>query len=329
MMSDPQSQFSIAFDSRDEEKLLAVWRDILRANRWTEGPHTVEFETAWSTWNGLPALAFSSWAGPAWGIMEYFQVRGQPVLCPSNTFLATPQAIVAAGGRPIFYDCNREDLCGSYDDFVRKAEMVRPKVAWIVHIGGHIAFDVERIADYCRNEGIKLIEDCAHAHGAEWSGRKPGSWGEAGIYSFYATKTISCGEAGTVVSANPALLDYLRNFREYGKNREAGPVGMNFRITEFAAALGTIQTQRLPEIIAAKRAYARDVLDPRHPSRIRFPDGMQSGFYKYIVFDPISNSTGRVYETPCHRTYGEVGADLPNTEWVAANHWCVPIYYPR
>jgi perosamine synthetase len=56
---------------------------------------------------------------------------------------------------------------------------------------------------------------------------------------------------------------------------------------------------------------------------------MQSGFYKYIVFDPISNSTGRVYEMPCHRTYGEVGTDLPNTEWVAANHWCVPIYYPR
>ncbi len=89
----------------------------------------------------------------------------------------------------------------SFDDFVAKAEATRPKAAVLVHIGGHIAFDVERIADYCREHGIFLLEDCAHAHGADWNGRRPGSWGDAGVYSFYATKTISTGEGGMLVSA--------------------------------------------------------------------------------------------------------------------------------
>jgi len=328
-MTDPFSQFSIAFDPRDEAEVLAAWTDILRSNRWTEGEHVQRFEAEWQALTGLPALAFNSWAGPGWGVMEYFGVRGQAVLCPSNTFHATVQAIVAAGGRPVFYDCNREDLCGSFADFVRMAELHKPKAAWIVHIGGHIAFEIERIAAYCRDHGIKLAEDCAHAHGAHWHGRTPGSWGDVGIYSFYATKTISCGEAGIAVSQDPDLLQYLSAFREYGKNRTEGACGMNFRITEFTAALGTVQTRRLPDIIAAKRAYARAVLDPLHPNRVLFPEGMESGYYKYLVFDPITNSTGKVYENPCHRIYGDIARELPNTDWVAHNHWSVPVYYPR
>jgi perosamine synthetase len=71
---------------------------------------------------------------------------------------------------------------------------------------------------------------------------------------------------------------------------------------------------------------ARETLDPVHPARLVLPDGMVSGLYKYIVFDEIPRSTGRVYDEPCHRIMG-TGAHLPNTDWVAEHHWCVPLYY--
>src|SRR5258707_559278 len=78
-------------------------------------------------------------------------------------------------------------------------------------------FDSERIADYCRERGIFLIEDCAHAHGASWNGRTPGAYGDAGIYSLYATKTISTGEGGVLVSRRPEVIEHARAFRNYGK----------------------------------------------------------------------------------------------------------------
>ncbi len=97
------------------------------------------------------------------------------MLCPSNTFMATPMAAIRAGAEVQFVDCNRDDLCMSFADFERAAERHQPRAAFIVHIGGHIAFETERIADYCSEHGIFLIEDCAHAHGASWNGRRPGS----------------------------------------------------------------------------------------------------------------------------------------------------------
>ena len=252
-------------------------------------------------------------------------MRGKTVLCPSNTFMATPLAVEAAGGRVAFVDCNRADLCMSLADLERAVDEHRPHAVFLVHIGGHIAFDVEDIVELCRSEGITLIEDCAHAHGASWNGRRPGTWGDAGIWSFAPTKTISTGEGGMVVSSHPDLIDFARSYREYGKPRFDQP-GLNFRLSEFTAALGIVGVERLDEIQVFKNAAARELLDPLHPNRVRLPDGMVSGLYKYIVFDEIERSTGKVYDEPCHRIMRHA-VDLPNTDWVATNHWCVPLYY--
>ena len=222
-------------------------------------------------------------------------------------------------------DCNRDDLCMSFEDFERKASAQRPRAAVLVHIGGHIAFEVERIAEYCRANGIFLIEDCAHAHGATWGDRRPGQWGDAGVYSFYATKTISTGEGGMLVSRHDDLLEYARRYRNYGKpEHDVG--GLNFRLSEFTAAIGLVQTERLDEIVERKNEIARAELDPAYPARLELPAGMTSGLYKYIVFESVERSTGRVYSDPCHRLMG-TGETLPNTDWVAENHWCVPLYY--
>jgi dTDP-4-amino-4,6-dideoxygalactose transaminase len=213
----------------------------------------------------------------------------------------------------------------SYDDFVVKAERHQPRAVFLVHIGGHIAFDSERIASWCRENGVFLIEDCAHAHGADWNGRRPGTFGDAGLYSFYATKTVSTGEGGMLVSRHPDLIEFARNFRNYGKPDYAVE-GIGLRMNEFTAAIGLVQAERMPEIVAWKNRIAREQLDPVYEHRVVLPEGMTSGYYKYIVFEPIERSTGRVYDEPCHRVLGR-DVDLPNTDWVAANHWCVPLYY--
>ncbi|MGH3010194.1 MAG: DegT/DnrJ/EryC1/StrS family aminotransferase, partial [Gaiellaceae bacterium] len=224
-----------------------------------------------------------------------------------------------------FVDCNREDLCMSFADFERAAEQFAPRAAFLVHIGGHIAFDVERISAYCAEHGIFLIEDCAHAHGADWRGRRAGTWGDAGVYSLYATKTISTGEGGVLVSRRPEVIEHARAFRNYGKPTYEVQ-GLNFRMNELTAALGLVQIERLPEIVAWKNEVARAELHPAYASRLELPEGMTSGLYKYIVFDWLERSTGRVYDEPCHRIMGHE-IELPNSDWVARNHSCVPLYY--
>ena len=319
------AEFAIGFDDRDRSRLHALWDGVLDSQRWSDGALLTQFEQDWGRWNGLPAVAFSSWSGAALAALAHFDASGQTVLCPSNTFMATPLAALRAGARVEFVDCNREDLCMSFADFERKADQHRPGLAFLVHIGGHIAFDVEQIAAYCRANGIVLLEDCAHAHGASWDGRRPGTWGDAAIWSFAPTKTVSTGEGGMLVSANADLLESARRFRDYGKP-DYSTAGLNFRMTEFTAALGIIAVERMDEIAAWKNDVARRLLDASHPARIALPQGMTSGLYKYIVFDEIELSTGRVYSEPCHRIMRH-SVSLPNTDWVAENHWCVPLYY--
>ncbi len=319
------ARFAIGFDPRDRERLHSLIDEVIDSGHWSEGAMTDRFEAAWEAYHGAAAVSTGSWSGGALAALNFAGVQGETVLCPSNTFMATPLAALGAGASVQFVDCNREDLCMSFSDLEAKAERYKPRAVFLVHIGGHIAFDTEQIAAFCEENGIFLIEDCAHAHGAEWNGRKAGTYGDAGIYSLYATKTITTGEGGVLVSTRPEVIQHARAFRNYGKP-SYDVQGLNFRMNEFTAALGLLQIERLPEIVAFKNDVARRELDSLYPSRLELPDGMTSGLYKYIVFDWLERSTGRVYDEPCHRIMGH-DVDLPNSDWVARNHSCVPLYY--
>ena len=318
-------KFTIGFEKEDTKKLHEYWDEIITAHQWSEGKFTRMFEEKWSAYNQLHSVAFSSWGGAALAALEFYDIKGKTVLCPSNTFMATPLSVIKAGGHVEFVDCNKEDLCLSLDDLKSKIEQYKPAAAWVVHIGGHIAFQIEEIAALCKEKGIVLLEDCAHAHGASWNGKKPGSWGDAGVYSFYATKTISTGEGGMLVTANSDLAEFATRYRNYGKF-DYQVDGLNYRMNEFTAAIGCLQTDRIDEIVERKNDYAQKHLDKQFINRVKFPEGMISGYYKYIVFDPIENSTGKVYDQPCHEIMKKDN-ELPNTNWVAKNHWCVPLYY--
>jgi len=318
-------KFAIGFEKEDRTKLYKYWDQVIDTQQWAEGRFTKSFEEKWSEYNQLHSVAFSSWSGGALAALEFFNVSGKTVLCPSNTFMATSLSVVKAGGHVEFVDCNKEDLCLSLADLEKKIDIFRPVAVWVVHIGGHIAFQINEIAALCREKGVVLIEDCAHAHGASWNGKKAGTWGDAGIYSFYATKTISTGEGGMLVTNNMDLVEFTKEYRNYGKF-DYKVQGLNYRMSEFTAAIGCVEIDRLDEIVAWKNQHAGNYLDAKFSKRLKLPQGMVSGYYKYIVFDPIDNSTGKVYDNPCHRIMNK-DYELPNTDWIAKNHWCVPLYY--
>ena len=128
-----------------------------------------------------------------------------------------------------------------------------------------------------------------------------------------------------LVSKHEDLIRFATAYRNYGKF-DYEVAGLNYRISEFTAALGVVQVERMDQITAWKNEMAQKYLDGQFESRLRPPEGMVSGLYKYIVFQPIEKSTGKVYDQLCHSLLGYEGT-FPNAEWIAGNHWCVPLYY--
>ena len=323
----------IPFEHEYRKKFYALEEKIFDSNMWSEGQMLRSFEEKFGEYVHLPSRAIADGGAALLAILSYIDVRGKDVIVPANTFWADAQAVKYAGGNVIFADCNKEDLCLSLDDLKRKVTP-NTKAVILVHIGGHIAFEVEKIAAFCSEKGIELVEDCAHVHGGWWNGKTGGHYGIAGAYSFYATKTMPLGDGGMVVSRNEDLLKYVEEFRNYGKEVLDGHVyyrmkeGFNFRLSEFNAALGIVQMDRLQDILDWKRELAAKY-DQIFEKRVKLPDGMQSGYYKYIVFDTkLNQETGQVFgpRDLGHRIEG-VEADVPNSEWITEHHKCAPIFY--
>ena len=243
----------IYFSEKNKKKLQNYIDEIVKSNQWSEGVMTKEFESDFESFQGLESVAVSSCGAALWILFEYAKVRGKDVVVPGNTFWATAAAAKRAGANVIYADCNREDLCLSLSSIKEKVTNNTAAVC-LVHIGGHIAFEIEKISEFCDKENIILIEDCAHAHGASYKGRSPGSWGLGGAYSFYATKTLTTGEGGMVVSKDKNLIRFAKAMRNYGKEYLDDKIryslldGFNLRMSEFTAAIGRIQVSNMPTI---------------------------------------------------------------------------------
>lgn len=323
----------IPFGQTYRKRFYELEEEIFNSNFWSEGQMQKRFEEEFGKYVKLGARAVSSGGAGLLAILEYIDVKGKDVIVPANTFWADARAVQMAGGNVIFADCNKEDLCLSLEDLKKKVTP-NTKAVIVVHIGGHIAFQIEEIADFCRENNIELVEDCAHVHGGWWNGKTGGHYGIAGAYSFYATKTMPLGDGGMIVSKNKELLDWVEKYRNYGKEVVNGHVyyklnnGFNLRINEFTAALGIIQVERLPMILEWKRNLAKKY-DQIFDNRVRFPEGMESGYYKYIVFDtPLKQETGQVFGPgDLGDVIAGIDADVPNSHWVTEHHKCAPIFY--
>lgn len=323
----------IPFEPRYREKYYKLLDEIFDSNFLSEGKMVKRFEDEFGKFISIPCLAVTNGGTGLLSIFEYIGVDGKDVIVPANTFWATAAAAKKAGANVIYADCNREDLCLSFEDLKGKVTK-NTKAVVVVHIGGHIAFEIEEIAKFCKERDIFLVEDCAHVHGGSWNGKTGGAWGFAGSYSFYATKTMPLGEGGIVCSNDERFLEWLGYYRNYGKKVESGKVnykimnGFNFRMNEVTAALGLVQIERLPIILDWKKRLASKY-DRIFENRVKFPKGMISGYYKYIVFDyDLKSETGKVFaQTDFGPEIEQIEYDLPNSRWIADHHKCPPIYY--
>ena len=149
-MTDALGQFAIGFDDRDRGRLHALWDEVLDSQQWAEGGMVARFEELWARRHGVGAVALSSWTGGALAALRFAGVGpGDVVLCPSNTFMATPLAALNTGAEVAFVDCGRDDLCISLAEFEREDR--RPPAARRVpgaHRRAHGVRD-EAIAELC------------------------------------------------------------------------------------------------------------------------------------------------------------------------------------
>ena len=323
----------IPFEAAHRQEYQELLAEVFDSGFLSEGKQLAAFEAEFSEFVGLHVAGVSNGGAALSALYEYVGLDGADVIVPANTFWATTVLVKRAGGNVIYADSRRDDLCLSLDDIKRKLTPATKAVV-ITHIGGHLAFEIAEIQSFCRDRGLYLIEDCAHAHGASWNNKTAGSWGVGGAYSFYSTKTMPIGEGGMVVSADSDFIDWVKQYRNYGKQVVGGQVsypianGVNCRMNEVTAAFGRIQLRRLPDILAWKRDLAGK-FDEIFERRVQLPDGMVSGYYKYVVFDyELTQQTGKVFN---HTDFGnEINggvADVPNAYWIAEHHKCAPIWY--
>lgn len=176
---------------------------------------------------------------------------GDEVIVPDITFAATINAVIYTGATPVIVDIEEDSWCMDPDE-IEKAITSKTKAIIPVHIYGQPC-DMGKICDIAKNNNLYVVEDCAEAHGAEWNGRKIGSFGDIACFSFYGNKVITTGEGGMCITDSEELNDKMRILRDHGMSRKRKyyheVVGFNYRMTNLQAAVGVAQLERIDDIL--------------------------------------------------------------------------------
>jgi dTDP-4-amino-4,6-dideoxygalactose transaminase len=328
-----------------EADINAAVARVLLSGRYILGPACAEFEAAFARYcgaghclgvaNGTDALELALRAvgmGP-----------GKQVACVANAGMYAATAIIAVGARPRFIDIDPETLtmapaaleaAGGVDAIV------------VTHTYGQMA-DMPSILKAA--QGAPVIEDCAQAHGAVLDGRRAGSWGAAGCFSFYPTKNLGAlGDGGAVTTNDPGIAETVRRLRQYGwsaRYHAALPGGRNSRLDEIQAAMLLVMLPKLDAWNAARRAlvgrYAaavgnrgvvlpRDPESPayvghlcvlRHPQRDRFRAALEARGIATDLHYPLPD-----YRQPAVIAAVGSGRPLPETERAAAEIFSIPCF---
>ena len=331
---------------RDE--ILAAWAATLDGNRFCLGRDVEEFEKSFAAAcgatdsvgvdNGTSALHLASMAlglGP-----------GDDVIVPAFTFIASAWTATYVGARPVFADIDPKHYCVTADT-IRAALTPKTKAIVVVHIFGQPA-PMDEILALAAERGLKVIEDCAQAHLAQYRGRPVGLLGDAGTFSFYPTKNLGgCGEGGAVISKHADVLKRVRTLRVHGSDRRYyhDYVGGNFRMEGLQAGALSVKLKHLAKWTARRRAIAahyRAGLKLAGLTVPQVPEWGEAVFHQFTVTHPRRDAlrehltkaeigTDLIYPMPlhlqpCYAALGYKPGSMPQTERVCANCLSLPIF---
>lgn len=343
----------IYFPAEDRHLILEQIDACLISGQLTLGKHGKEFEERFASYVGTKyAVAVSSGTSSIEIPLRILGVQGKEILVPSNTFFATPAAVLHAGGRPRFVDADPSTFGISLDSIRQR---ITPDTVGVivVHIAGIVSPEMPAIRDFCLSRDIWLFEDAAHAHGSSMGGQMAGTFGIAASFSFYPTKVMTSAEGGMIVTDDENTCNEALIYRDQGKagflSNFHTRLGYNWRMSEPHAIIGLSQLARLEEFITARKriaaVYDAGLKTIPKVQALPLPPGCRSNYYKYIG---LLNSdvdrkalkktlrerfdvglSGEVYEDPCHQQpvfadYRE--GEFPVAEDICRRHICLPIY---
>ncbi len=272
--------------------------------------------------------------------------RGHEVITVASTFVATAAAVDYTGARPVFVDVDPATLTMDTAQ-VEAAITDRTRAILPVHLHGQTA-DLDPILEIARRRGLRVIEDAAQAHGAEYKGRRVGSIGDLGCFSFYPGKNLgACGEAGMVVTDDPELARTVRMLRDWGQERKYHHVlkGFNYRMEGLQGAILRVKLRHLDAWTAARRRHASRYDELLADAGVQKPvekPYARHVFHVYAVRTPKRDrlqeflhtrgiQTSIHYPIPVHlqKAYAEFGGragDLPVTERAASELLSLPMF---
>jgi dTDP-4-amino-4,6-dideoxygalactose transaminase len=269
-------------------------QEVLDSGVWwrTPGTRTLAFEQEFAKFHGAKhGLAVTNGTAALEVTMSAIGiVPGDEVIIPDYTFVATASAVLYAGAMPVVVDVTADTFC--IDPKLTEAAITpRTKAIIAVHMGGHPC-DLDTLTDLAKRKGIALIEDSSHAHATEWKGKRIGSHGTAGTFSFQASKLMTAGEGGIIISDDDTFEKQARSVHDCG--RMLGEWfyshfinGSNYRLSEWQGAVLSVQLSRLDEQTQRRHQNAR-LLDkllgqiPGVTPQKLDPRCTRNGHYAYI-----------------------------------------------
>ena len=240
------------------EEISAV-TDVIEAKWLTMGSVTKKFEDKFAKiLNTKYAYAVSNCTAALHMSLKVLDIQdGDEVICPSLTFVATSNAILYTGATPIFADISSDSNLTMSPEDIKKKITDKTKAIIVVHYAGY-ACEMDRILKVATKHNLKIVEDCAHSPLAEYKGKKLGTIGDIGCFSFFSNKNMTTGEGGMIVTNNAGLADRIKLLRSHGMtsltfDRHKGhsykydvvELGYNYRTDEIRSAIGLVQLSKL------------------------------------------------------------------------------------
>jgi len=315
-----------------KKRLTGYFDSVISSKFWTEGCKLRQFEDTIENKTGKHAVTMNSAGSCLYTLYTILHQKGKKLVVPNNTFYATGGMAREAGWDLILADCG---LDFSMSHLALSSIEDTGDIAGVVltHVGGVLAKDYTKIAEYCKSKGWFLIEDAAHAVGVTENGVAAGDLGLAAVYSFYPTKAIPIGEGGAVVTKDKDLAEQCSIFRNYGKTVVDGVVqysrGFNFRMDEWTACVGLAQFEDLDNILYRRNLAAQrlaEIIPPLPPFT-----GRVSNWYKYPVSltYKVDKTVGKIYaktdQLESSMGLADQGFYLPVSSYIASSHQCLPL----